>query len=413
MYEYKTVTSGTDLAENYPVNDPSISAGDIVSIDTGTPITVGRALKGDDRPLAGIISTQPGLLLTDATGADAVGQRPVALSGRVPTKVNLENGPIAIGDRIALSLEPGVGKKATLFEDFVGIAIESFGEGDEDGMVTVFINIQRGINLDILSETLWGKWGLATSTTILSTTTASTTDETASTTSSIVPLDFVGSLLQVIVERLHNFGIWISEGMTRFANLVALQFTVGSREQPTGITLYDEETGDPYCVKVKNGALRHAAGECGDTAVASSTPDISQTAAVGSTAPDSSSSTTTSDTNADTGPPAAGGSGDSLQGSTLKDTEPPDGSTALSTSPGEPSPPAENSAEGMEAQEAEEHTVSEIAPPAEDVSEDGANTEAEPIDEAPAPTEEPAANHNQPAEPPEDLAEPEPLDEAA
>ena len=41
--------------------------------------------------------------------------------------------------------------------------------------------------------------------------------------------------------------------------------TVGTAEKPAGITLYDEVTGDPYCVKMQNGALVSIAGECGDS----------------------------------------------------------------------------------------------------------------------------------------------------
>ena len=182
VYEYSTVTSGTDLAENYPVNDPSISAGDIVSVDTAAPVTIGRAVAGDNHPLVGVISTQPGLLLT-ASSTDATGERPVALSGRVPTKVNMENGPVAIGDRIALSSVPGVGRKATPFEDSVGIALEPV---TQDGMVTVFMNLQRGINIDAIAFGL-----LNVEIPSLSTTTSAT-----STPSAVSP--FLQSLFKIV-----------------------------------------------------------------------------------------------------------------------------------------------------------------------------------------------------------------------
>ena len=51
---------------------------------------------------------------------------PVALVGRVPVKVNSEGGAIAVGDRIAPSSVPGVGKKASSFAHTVGIALEPF-----------------------------------------------------------------------------------------------------------------------------------------------------------------------------------------------------------------------------------------------------------------------------------------------
>ena len=49
---------------------------------------------------------------------------PVALNGRVPVRVNMEGGPIAIGDAITLSSEPGVGTRATTSSLMVGIALE-------------------------------------------------------------------------------------------------------------------------------------------------------------------------------------------------------------------------------------------------------------------------------------------------
>ncbi len=44
---------------------------------------------------------------------------------------------------------------------------------------------------------------------------------------------------------------------------VSDQATFGSREHPIGITVYDQMTGDPYCIKMKNGAMVSEAGECG------------------------------------------------------------------------------------------------------------------------------------------------------
>jgi hypothetical protein len=38
--------------------------------------------------------------------------------------------------------------------------------------------------------------------------------------------------------------------------------TVGTKEKPSGITLYDTDTGEPYCVRIAQGALVHVAGAC-------------------------------------------------------------------------------------------------------------------------------------------------------
>ena len=110
--------AGNDYAEMFPVSNPGITAGDIVAVDAGVPVSMKLAAAGGSAPLAGIIATNPGQLLGDK---EAVGSRPVALSGRVPAKVNLEGGPIQIGDRIAPSSVPGVGKKASALDASVGI----------------------------------------------------------------------------------------------------------------------------------------------------------------------------------------------------------------------------------------------------------------------------------------------------
>ena len=76
--------------------------------------------------------------------------QPIALSGRVKVKVNLDNGPIAVGDRITTSTVSGVGMKATQSGMVVGIALESLdtvashsassGQAGSYGKVMVFVN---------------------------------------------------------------------------------------------------------------------------------------------------------------------------------------------------------------------------------------------------------------------------------
>ena len=78
-------SAGNDYAEMFPVSSPGITAGDIVTVDTGVPVSMKLAVAGGSAPLAGVIATNPGQLLGDK---EAVGSRPVALSGRVPAKVN-------------------------------------------------------------------------------------------------------------------------------------------------------------------------------------------------------------------------------------------------------------------------------------------------------------------------------------
>jgi hypothetical protein len=228
IYEYANVTAGADLAELYPADDTSLESGDIVAFSTGLPITITRADAAQDRPMAGIISSKPGLLLKDENAGDT--ERPVALAGRVPAKVNLEGGPIAIGDRIALSSVPGVGRKATPFENSVGVALEAYTATSTSGMITVFIDLKQGIDAQEFGKVLLGPavLAIASSTTAALTVTLDTSTSTASTTSpdgsaasstaSTTPArntyfdgSFVGSLLAYIAHWLADAGNGIAD----------------------------------------------------------------------------------------------------------------------------------------------------------------------------------------------------------
>ncbi|HEY0010592.1 MAG TPA: tail fiber domain-containing protein, partial [Candidatus Paceibacterota bacterium] len=70
---------------------------------------------------------------------------------------------------------------------------------------------------------------------------------------------------------LADVGIIFDRGVTGIKNLVTETFTVGTPEKPTGITLYDEETGEPYCFSIRGGKESVRPGECGDEP--SPTPD--------------------------------------------------------------------------------------------------------------------------------------------
>lgn len=178
--------AGNDYAEMFPVGSPVISAGDIVSVDRGIPIQMKLAIAGDTT-LAGVISTSPGHVLGDQ---NATGQRPVALSGRVPVKVNLEGGQIKIGDRIAISSSPGIGKKAEIFDDSVGIAIAEYDGTSSDNAVMTFLNLQKGININAVAI------GLLNSSVF-----GNLLPEFMSA-SSTSPVDFVGGIMNAIGSRI-------------------------------------------------------------------------------------------------------------------------------------------------------------------------------------------------------------------
>jgi len=160
---------------------------------------------------------------------NAAGERPVALQGRVPTKVNLEGGEIKIGDRIALSSVPGVGKRATVFEDSVGIAISNYSASDTSGVVMIFLDLQRGIDVEAVGQVLLGLPVVTISTTtapmiaISETASSTATSSEAISTSTPVasstsPYVFATSFL---TELAHIFAGWFASAGNGIADLFA------------------------------------------------------------------------------------------------------------------------------------------------------------------------------------------------
>ncbi len=148
-------SSNTDLAENYST-DPAdgIEAGDLVALDASGNLKVVKS-NAAYAPIVGVISTSPGLLMSgiseDGSVRDVTNPQPVALRGRVPVKVNDENGPIAVGDYLAASSTPGVAMKATESGVTVGRALDAFAPTDGTHRGTIRVMVDVGWQFDIVS----------------------------------------------------------------------------------------------------------------------------------------------------------------------------------------------------------------------------------------------------------------------
>ncbi len=128
--------NGADLAEAYNSSD-ELEAGELVMVDSsGSGNSVLRA-NGNANKLLGVVSTQPDRVM----GIDTVPNGyPIALSGRVPTKVSDEGGTIEPGDKITLSSAAGVGMKATGAGMIVGTALTGWS-GPGEGTIEVFVHV--------------------------------------------------------------------------------------------------------------------------------------------------------------------------------------------------------------------------------------------------------------------------------
>ncbi|OGL67066.1 hypothetical protein A2856_01130 [Candidatus Uhrbacteria bacterium RIFCSPHIGHO2_01_FULL_63_20] len=114
-------TGSYDFAEMFPSSQP-LEPGEVVAFDTVSE-QVKRASGEDRTRLAGIVSTKPGFV----AGNVKAGDHPIALAGRVPTNVSVENGPIEVGDALTVSAtRPGYAMKATEAGMIIGYALEPF-----------------------------------------------------------------------------------------------------------------------------------------------------------------------------------------------------------------------------------------------------------------------------------------------
>ncbi len=121
-----------DYAERYESTE-NLTPGDLVTADASGVNRVKRATSIED-PILGIVSTKPGFV----TGGYAKGTYPIALAGRVPTRVSTANGAVSVGDRLMASQTPGVAVKATGAGNTVGIALEAY-DAPAEGLISVFV----------------------------------------------------------------------------------------------------------------------------------------------------------------------------------------------------------------------------------------------------------------------------------
>ena len=154
-------TNGSpDLAE-FIQTVPGVSAGDVVAPDErparvpgpgGERIRVERADEPYEPGMLGVISDGSSSFLIGShlhgVNAGSYPGEPLVLAGRVPVKVDMEGGPIRIGDYLTSSSRPGYAMKATKPGPTVGIALEDFsGKSDAAGKILCFVHVGENASL--------------------------------------------------------------------------------------------------------------------------------------------------------------------------------------------------------------------------------------------------------------------------
>ncbi len=132
------VISNADVAEGYVAVGP-VEAGDVVVLDPAARLGVRRADHPYDTAVAGIVSTDPAMVISQV-----VGGVPLALAGRVPVKVDASYGPIRVGDLLTTSPTPGYAMRCAdrlqCVGAIVGKSLESL-ESDK-GTILVLVTLQ-------------------------------------------------------------------------------------------------------------------------------------------------------------------------------------------------------------------------------------------------------------------------------
>lgn len=141
-----TVTGGADLAEVVPISGREPAPGDVVEIDPEHPSHFRLAATPHSALVAGVISTEPGVLLNAKSADESLPPEgpALALAGRVPVKVTNENGAIAPGDLLVASATPGHAMRASLHPapgTVIGKALEGFAQ-DADGVIEMLVMLR-------------------------------------------------------------------------------------------------------------------------------------------------------------------------------------------------------------------------------------------------------------------------------
>ena len=233
-YDGTASTGASDVAENYVVEDETIASGDVVCLSQQGSLMVEKCSLTYQSSVVGVVAGRPALLM----GGNLESSMPVALTGRVPVKTSLENGEIKVGDALtSASSTPGTAMKATRAGRIIGYALEVFdydkaetlNDSTIDSRILVFVNVGwQGNDLSVLFNS-------------------------------------DGQIMESspIQSSLASLGLIVNEyGALTLDKLKAGGIEVGSSEQPTGITIYDEETGQAYCIKMKAGQMVSILGVC-------------------------------------------------------------------------------------------------------------------------------------------------------
>ena len=93
----------------------------------------------NDPNIVGVVSSNPSFVMGYGSELKDTNSVPVALVGRVPVKVSLENGAINIGDALTSSAKKGYAAKTIKPGRIIGYAMEDYKQESNNDKILVFV----------------------------------------------------------------------------------------------------------------------------------------------------------------------------------------------------------------------------------------------------------------------------------
>ncbi len=87
--------------------------------------------------------------------------------------------------------------------------------------------------------------------------------QTVSVSSGLSSIDFI-SVFTDVLDQLNTLGVTVSQNLLHAVKIIADNLQIGSAAHPTGITMYDTVSGQPYCFEMANGDATTTPGACID-----------------------------------------------------------------------------------------------------------------------------------------------------
>ncbi len=196
LFDGAVTANGLDYAEAFLISDPTLQPGEVVVFDTTNPGSISRAAEAYSTLIAGVISEKPGFVTGNSFDAEEASdpalaqemkaaheagdyetareissvleqkknerQRPVALAGRLPVKVDASYGPIKPGDHLTSSKTPGHAMAMTEPGPSLGVALEGW-DGPGTGVIMAFVQRGHYTPPALLAQTVATQQSLSTS----------------------------------------------------------------------------------------------------------------------------------------------------------------------------------------------------------------------------------------------------------